>query len=213
MGCPASMSPISCIASCRVPDRSHCPSCGARRNATWSPVSTCVDDRACEPVTTGEHGTAVGTRTPFDVLELVDLVAGMGTEEVRQVLITLAQKVDDEGRRGTARCGTSGSPSTARPERGGLMLHCDAKPTRQPSRSPAAAVVTTYAGPSKSATIASKACASALTFCTSLRVCAPRRQPSPYHGRVEIISFASGRACPPKRARFMRWLIRWTALG
>ena len=59
-----------------------------------------LDDRACEPVTTGEHGTAVGTRTPFDLLELVDLVAGMGTEEVRQVLITLAQKVDDEGRRG-----------------------------------------------------------------------------------------------------------------
>src|SRR3954451_4167200 len=27
-----------------------------------------LDDRAGEPVTAGEHGTAVGARTPFDVL-------------------------------------------------------------------------------------------------------------------------------------------------
>src|SRR5882757_4099514 len=47
------------------------------------------------------------------------------------------------------------------PKRGGLMLHCDANPTRQPSRSAPAAVVTTYAGPSRSATMASNACASA----------------------------------------------------
>ena len=69
-------------------------------------------NRPAEPITTGEHGTSVGTRTPVDVLELVDFVAGLGPEEVRQVLITLAEKVDHEGRRRLVRCGTSGSPST-----------------------------------------------------------------------------------------------------
>src|SRR5215467_5341065 len=39
-----------------------------------------VGDRPGEPVAAGEHGAAVGTGTPVDVLELVDLVAGLGTE-------------------------------------------------------------------------------------------------------------------------------------
>src|SRR5829696_7576843 len=43
-----------------------------------------IGDRAGEPVTAGEHGTPVGARTPFDVRELVDLVAGLAAEEVRQ---------------------------------------------------------------------------------------------------------------------------------
>jgi hypothetical protein len=58
-----------------------------------------LDDRAGEPVAAGEYGTAIGTRMPLHVFELVDLVAGMGTEEVRKVLIPLAEEVDHEGRR------------------------------------------------------------------------------------------------------------------
>src|SRR5215211_7980477 len=58
-----------------------------------------LDDRAGEPVTAGENRTPVGARTPFDARELVDFVTGQGTEEARQVLITLAEEVDDEGRR------------------------------------------------------------------------------------------------------------------
>ena len=58
-----------------------------------------LDDGACEPVAAGEDGTAVRTRTPFDVLELVDFVACLGAEEVCQVVITPAEKVDHERRR------------------------------------------------------------------------------------------------------------------
>src|SRR5437764_9726587 len=60
------------------------------------PCVDALDDRACEPVAAGEDGTAVRTWTPFDVRELVDFVACLGAEEVRQVVITPAEKVDHE---------------------------------------------------------------------------------------------------------------------
>ncbi len=98
IGCPGSMSPRSCMPSCRVPDRSQRPPCGIEHERDVVAGVDALDDRTGEPVAPGEHGTAVGTRTPFDALELVDLVAGFAPEVARQVPITLAEQVDDEGR-------------------------------------------------------------------------------------------------------------------
>src|SRR5215211_2093353 len=75
------------------------PSTGGEHECDVVARVDALDDRAGEPVTAGENRTSVGARTPFDARELVDFVTGQGTEEARQVLITLAEEVDDEGRR------------------------------------------------------------------------------------------------------------------
>jgi hypothetical protein len=60
-------------------------------------------DRAGKPITADEHRTAVGPRTPLDVLELVDVIAGGGSEEAREVPITTAENMDHEGAADAAR--------------------------------------------------------------------------------------------------------------
>src|SRR5262245_46262398 len=55
-----------------------------------------LDDRPREPVAPVEHRTPVRARGPLDLLELVDVVAGLGAENAGQVLVALSEHVHDE---------------------------------------------------------------------------------------------------------------------
>src|SRR5262249_30768385 len=63
-----------------------------------------IEDRAGEPVASGEHRTPVGPRRPLDRLELVDVVTRLGAEEARQVLVAPPEHVHHQ------RCGGEGGP-------------------------------------------------------------------------------------------------------
>src|SRR5436190_5333206 len=172
-----------------------------------------LDDRPGEPVPRREHGTPVRARLPFDVLELVGFVAGLGTEEVRQVVVTLAEQVDHEGRRRQR--------DAVRP----VLL-------RQPD-SEARGIDAALRRKGDEAAVALACCCGrhhvrrtiqvgddgveGVRFSAHFLLIPPGLRPSPgpvsHHAGVEIISFASGRACPQIQSKGDRWLIRWTALG
>src|SRR5262245_32132347 len=95
-----------------------------------------LDDRPREPVAPVEHRTPVRARGPLDLLELVDVVAGLGAEDAGQVLVALSEHVHDE--RSDAERGPVGPVRLRQPDAEARRL--DAALCREGDQAPVALV-------------------------------------------------------------------------
>ena len=101
-----------------------------------------VEHGSGEPVASRQDRAPTGTGLPGEVPELVDVVARLGGEAAREVVVALPEHVDHERRRASrARRVVWLSAESQTPKRSGSRLHCVAKATRQPACSPCAVAV------------------------------------------------------------------------